>query len=65
MIQVCQSFLQKAGKVGIEWQVGENDGIWRGNQRVGKWSSDDLSRRKQNVNWWIGTWKDPAVGLTP
>ncbi|KAG9005495.1 hypothetical protein FRB94_001500 [Tulasnella sp. JGI-2019a] len=59
--EVCQNFLQEAERLGIKWQVGENDGVWRGTTEVGTWSADELSARKSNVNWWIGKWKHPRA----
>jgi len=56
--EICQNFLQEAEKAGIIWQVGENDGVWRGTANVGGWSIEELNLRKANVNWWIGKWRD-------
>ncbi|KAG8932904.1 hypothetical protein FRC01_011779 [Tulasnella sp. 417] len=53
---VCNNFIEKTEKLGIEWQVGANDGSWAGKRKVGRWSLEDLSARKANVNWWIGKW---------
>ncbi|KAG8947480.1 hypothetical protein FRC04_010661 [Tulasnella sp. 424] len=54
--KVCNNFIEKTEKCGIEWQVGVNDGVWQGERKVGRWSLEDLSARKANVNWWIGKW---------
>ena len=59
--QVCDSFLLKTSQLGIDWVVGENDGIWKGRRNVGSWSLEDLSIRKSNVNWWIGRWAPSAL----
>ncbi|KAG8907124.1 hypothetical protein FRB99_005232 [Tulasnella sp. 403] len=55
--EVCKNFLHQTRQSGIEWIQGENDGIWRGESKVGTWSTEDLGTRKSNVDWWIGSWE--------
>lgn len=46
---------------GIIWEDGKNDGDWKGEKKVGRWSKEDLDARKSNVNWWIGRWREDKL----
>lgn len=53
---VCQSFLDKGNKGGLQWEEISISKKWEGQDPGGTYTVDDIERRKQNSRLWIGRW---------
>lgn len=56
--EVCDHFLSEGEKMGITWEVGEDDPVWKGTLPVhgGGLDREQLGVRKGMCRWWIGRW---------
>lgn len=56
----CDHFLREGETVGLVWEQGEDDAVWRGSLEVsgGGLDHEQLGVRKGMCRWWIGRWKD-------
>jgi len=58
---VCENFLQKGKSAGLlfdEVVDKESESGWMGSLQVSNLDRDDLSIRKANCRYWIGSWAD-------
>lgn len=57
---VCEHFLREGEKVGLVWEEGEDESVWRGalDVRGGGLDREQLGVRKGMCRWWTGRWSE-------
>lgn len=55
---VCTRFLHAGEALGLVWEEGEDDPVWRGSLEVrgGGLDAEQLGVRKGMCRWWVGRW---------
>ncbi|EKM57975.1 uncharacterized protein PHACADRAFT_206824 [Phanerochaete carnosa HHB-10118-sp] len=63
---VYEYFLREGEKLGLAWEEGEDDGVWRATLDVhgGGLDREQLGIRKGMCRWWTGRWSEEGLAVS-
>ncbi|GJE96537.1 hypothetical protein PsYK624_127340 [Phanerochaete sordida] len=63
---VCEHFLREGERLGLVWEEGAEDAVWRGALPVrgGGLDREQLGVRKGMCRWWTGRWTDEVLATS-